>query len=169
MKSSYIIFALIAVVYLNTSNGCSREKTLHNINVVNFEQLAPEYTKNDNTLYVVNFWATWCAPCVKELPYFMEVNSKFKKRENFKMILVSLDDVDRLDDTVKEFIQKMNLDVNHFLLDDITRMNDWIPAVDSTWSGSIPATLFIKNGKTLHFVPSAITKEELEETIIRFL
>lgn len=99
----------------------------------------------------------------------MEVNKKYKQNPNFKMILVSLDDSQRVDDSVRQFVSNMQLDAELYLLDDIKRMNEWIPAVDSSWGGAIPATLFIKNGKSLKFFPSAITKEELEETVLKFI
>ncbi len=169
MSIKQIMLITIAGVYLFALTGCSAKEFSSKIDIVNFDQLEPLYTKSDNVLYVVNFWATWCAPCVKELPHFMEVNKKYKQNPNFKMILVSLDDSQRVDDSVKQFVSNMQLDAELYLLDDIKRMNEWIPAVDSSWGGAIPATLFIKNGKSLKFFPSAITKEELEETVLKFI
>lgn len=140
-----------------------------NIKLVNFEQLKPAYINNDDVLYVVNFWATWCGPCVQELPHFMELNQNYKSNKKFKMILVSLDDSDNLETAVKNFARRMKLDADLYLLDDIKKMNEWIPAVNKDWSGSIPATLVIKNGKTLSFDARALTKEELEERISKHL
>ena len=54
----------------------------------NYAALEKEILSDKNTIYVVNFWATWCAPCVKELPYFEQLNSENK---NVKVVLVSLD------------------------------------------------------------------------------
>lgn len=156
----------------NISLSLGKSDTLpgdRSVTIVNYDQLANVFTKNDNVLYVVNFWATWCTPCVKELPDFMEVNAEFKNRENFKMILVSLDDSEAVDGSVKKIITEKKLDTKHYLLDDIKRMNEWIPAVDSGWSGSIPATLFIKNGKKLRFIPASLEKEELREIILDFI
>lgn len=169
MRHHNIIILLTIGVCISVLNSCSANKEPKEIKVVNFEELAPVFTVNDNVLYVVNFWATWCAPCVKELPAFMEVNSKFKDRKEFKMILVSLDDVDRADDTVKKFAQDKNLDPDIYLLDDVTRMNEWVPAVDLLWSGAIPATLFIRNGVTLRFVEAEMTQKELETIIEKLI
>ncbi|OFX78021.1 MAG: hypothetical protein A2X19_07265 [Bacteroidetes bacterium GWE2_39_28] len=140
-----------------------------NIKLVNFEQLKPAYINNDDVLYVVNFWATWCGPCVKELPHFMEVYEEFKSNKKFKMILVSLDDSDNLETAVKSFIVRMNLKGEIYLLDDIKKMNEWIPAVNKDWSGSIPATLVIKNGQTLSFDSRELSKNELIERIEKYL
>ncbi|PKO98348.1 MAG: TlpA family protein disulfide reductase [Bacteroidetes bacterium HGW-Bacteroidetes-8] len=137
--------------------------------VVDYNRLKPIYTKENDTLYVVNFWATWCRPCVEELPDFMVVNDRFKDNQKFKMILVSLDDAEKANGTVKNFAKRLKLNVDNYLLDDIKKMNEWIPDVDSLWSGSIPATLFIKNGRSLRFVENSLDKDELESIIKLYL
>ena len=85
------------------------------------------------------------------------------------MVLVSLDDSDNLETSVKSFIERMNLKGELYLLDDIKKMNEWIPAVNPDWSGAIPATLVIKNGKTLSFDAKELSKEELLERITKHL
>ena len=54
---------------------------------LNYPQLQPLLHQKTESVQVVNFWATWCAPCIKELPYFEELN----KLENVDVLLVSLD------------------------------------------------------------------------------
>jgi hypothetical protein len=63
----------------------------------------------------------------------------------------------------------MNLKGELYLLDDIKKMNEWIPAVNKEWSGSIPATLVIKNGQTLSFDSRELSKDELIERIAKHL
>lgn len=167
MKFKKILLLFVTAVYLFALSACKPESE---IRVVNFEDLKPAFIKQDDRLYVVNFWATWCAPCVKEIPDFMEVNSEFSKSENFRMVLVSLDDSDNLESGVKTFITDKKIEnVDLYLLDDIKRMNEWIPAVDPAWSGSIPATLFIRNGKNLRFVSGPLEKDELRKIIAELL
>lgn len=169
MKYTLKYITLSLVVFAFTINGCKSKDLTQEIKVVQYEQLKQVFTQNDDILYVVNFWATWCAPCVGELPDFMEVNSKKKENSKYKMVLVSLDDAEKLDDTVKKMAKDLNLNVEQYLLDDVKRMNEWIPAINSDWSGTIPATLFIKNGKTLKFISEPISKEELQKTISQYL
>lgn len=129
-----------------------------------YEDLEKRIQKENDKLLVVNFWSTTCAPCVKELPHFMEINHKFKDNPKFKMILVSLDRlVDK--ERVIKFIKNKNLTAEVVLLDDIKRMNTWIPKFEKDWDGNIPITIFYKNGEKAHFNDGEMSKEDLEKTI----
>lgn len=134
------------------------------VSVIKYEDLEKRIQQEKDKLLVVNFWSTTCGPCVKELPYFMEVNGKYSDHQNFKMILVSLD---RLVDKEKvlKFIKNKNLTAEVLLLDDIKRMNIWIPKFEKGWDGNIPVTLFYKNGSKIHFNDCEMSKEDLEKTI----
>jgi thiol-disulfide isomerase/thioredoxin len=141
----------------------------HKVTVVNFDKLESIIKKKDNKLYVVNFWATWCRPCVMELPEFMAVNKIYRDKPDFKMILVSLDIASQVELVVQPFIAKNKIDADVYLLDDNKRMNQWIPAVDKNWSGSIPATVFYRNGIKLDFKESKMQKSELVKLISKYL
>ena len=109
----------------------------------NYSTLEKEILSDKNTIYVVNFWATWCAPCVKELPHFEQLNSENK---NIKVVLVSLDFKNQFESKLLPFLKKKSIKSEVVFLSD-TNYNAWLPLVDKDWSGSIPATLIIKNGK----------------------
>ena len=155
----------ILILTLGLLWGCQAQESQTVLKAVNYDQLKSIIQKQDGKLYVVNFWATWCKPCIEELPAFMEVNEQFKNDPNFKMILVSMDNKNLLDTKVKKFIQNNNINVDVYLLDDIKRMNEWIPATDENWSGAIPATVFYKNGKKVKFHELQMTQYELEDII----
>jgi len=134
------------------------------VSIMKYEDLEKHIQKDNDKLVVVNFWATTCAPCVKELPHFMEINNKYKGQPDFKMILVSLDRlVDR--ERVLKFIKNKNLTAEVILLDDIKRMNTWIPRFEKNWDGNIPVTIFYKNGEKVYFNDGEMSKEDLEKTI----
>jgi thiol-disulfide isomerase/thioredoxin len=137
--------------------------------VIKFEDYEKIIDKKDDTLYVVNFWASWCGPCVEELPDFMAVNDAMKGREDFKMILISLDEKEKLDKELMLFIEKHGLAVDIYILDELRRMNYWIPRVDKKWKGSIPATVFYRNGKKLHFVEKPLHQDELQAIVDKLL
>ena len=120
-------------------------------------------SKTDKTL-VVNFWATWCKPCIKELPYFEAAQTKYK--EDIRVILVSLDFPEKLESQLIPFVNENAIHSQVVLLDDPYE-NEWIPKVDSTWSGAIPATLIISGSKKV-FYEKSFTQEELENEILKF-
>lgn len=157
---------IIILSFLGIFLSCNAQETENYVlKTVNYDELKSVIQKEDGKLYVVNFWATWCKPCIEELPAFMAVNEEFKDDPHFKMILVSMDSKKQLDTKVKKFIEKNNMNVDVYLLDDNKRMNEWIPATDPTWSGAIPATVFYKNGKKVHFKELEMTQFELEDII----
>ncbi|WP_415324887.1 TlpA family protein disulfide reductase [Chryseobacterium sp. MMS23-Vi53] len=138
------------------------------VSIVKYEELEKRIQQENDKLLVLNFWATTCAPCVKELPHFMEINKKYTDNPKFKMILVSLDRaVDK--ERVLKFIKTKNLTAEVILLDDIKRMNTWIPRFEKDWDGNIPVTIFYKNGEKVHFNDGEMSKEDLESTIVKNL
>ena len=122
--------------------------------------------KKDDKVYVVNFWATWCAPCVKEMPYFEKLSEEYKK-DNVEVLFVSLDFPHLYDSKLKPFIKDKNIKSKVVALNDVD-MNTWIPKVDENWSGSIPATIIYKND-TSKFYEQSFTYESLETEIKQFL
>jgi len=120
--------------------------------------------KNDTT-YVVNFWATWCVPCVAELPNFEKINTNYKKNK-IKVILVSLDMAKMIEPKLLPFIKEKQIKSQVVLLRD-PDADAWIPKVDSTWSGAIPATV-IYNSEMRKFYERSFTYDELEKEISNF-
>lgn len=136
---------------------------------VDYEELKSIIQNEDGKLYVVNFWATWCKPCIEELPSFMTVNDLYKDNPEYQMILVSLDHPRLLDTKVRKFIEKNKLDADVYLLDDKRDIMELLPLFDETWNGAIPSTFFYKNGKKLKFRPMQINRYELEDYILEYL
>ena len=134
------------------------------IEVYNFEQLESFLSSKTDKTLVVNFWATWCKPCIKELPYFEAAQTKYK--EDIRVILVSLDFPEKLESQLIPFVNENAIHSQVVLLDDPYE-NEWIPKVDSTWSGAIPATLIISGSKKV-FYEKSFTQEELENEILKF-
>jgi len=121
---------------------------------------------NDKT-YVINFWATWCGPCVAELPYFEELNQKYKD-QNVELILVSIDWATNLDKKVKPFIVRKGLQSKVILFDD-PKANDWIDKIDPSWSGAIPITLFMDKNNKQFYEKEYHSLEELETDLNTFI
>ncbi len=115
-----------------------------------------------DTLYVANFWATWCKPCVQELPAFDSLYAETKNRP-VKILLVSLDFKEDLDKKVNPFLKNKDIQAECVLLDEING-NDFINKISPQWSGAIPATRISYNGKII-FLEKKITRVELEKEL----
>jgi thiol-disulfide isomerase/thioredoxin len=119
--------------------------------------LAITGNRNDTT-YVVNFWATWCSPCVKEIGYFEEVH-RINRGEKLKVVLVSLDFPDQAEERVIPFLKQKGISASVVLMTDL-KYNDWIEQVDPSWSGAIPATLIFNRDQRI-FLEKELSREEL--------
>lgn len=106
---------------------------------LSFDEFEPYLHRSNDTTYVINFWATWCAPCVKELPYFEKL-MKEKKGEPFKVILVSMDFPKDIKKKLIPFVHERGIAESVIALADLD-YNSWIDKVSTEWDGAIPFTL----------------------------
>jgi thiol-disulfide isomerase/thioredoxin len=142
--------------------------TSREIPILNFNQFESQYfhPKSNDTLYIFNFWATWCAPCVKELPYFESALEKFGNKP-IKILLVSLDAKKKMDTHLAPFLEKHSIKSEVIMLSH-PNANEWIDKVDPGWSGAIPATVFMKTDKKW-FYESSFEENELHQYINQYL
>lgn len=112
--------------------------------IIKLPELQKIIASTSEPYQVVNFWATWCAPCVKELPLLEKLNAE---NDNVRVTLVSMDlELDPNPDKVNRFVKRKNLKSWVVILDE-QNPNDWISKIDDHWSGALPATLIV-NSKT---------------------
>jgi thiol-disulfide isomerase/thioredoxin len=110
-----------------------------------FDAFEKAILKEDDHTYVINFWATWCAPCIKELPYFEQLHTDNSK---VKVVLVSLDSPKDLEKKLIPFVDRKKITAQVVLLSD-KDYNAWVDKIDASWSGAIPATLIISGKRKL--------------------
>ena len=170
-RLSICMVALVACLSLLSFNKQQEPKPLKvytgsGIKVKAYDYSGLEYFLNrkSDTTYVVNFWATWCVPCVKELPAFEKLGQKYKGSK-VKILLVSLDMPKLAETKLLPFIKEKQLESQVVLLRD-PDANSWISKINAKWSGAIPATL-IYNKKSRKFFEKSFTLEELEKELAR--
>jgi thiol-disulfide isomerase/thioredoxin len=154
ITASLILFLLPNLVGDLQTN---QKKVFEIIDFARFESMIME---NSEKLRVYNFWATWCAPCIKEMPYFEQIQEEDK---DIEVVFISMDD-GRKPERVTNFIEKRKIKSPVYLLNDVD-YNKWIDKVSEDWSGAIPGTLFIKPDGVRSFFEGEVTYEELKSMI----
>jgi thiol-disulfide isomerase/thioredoxin len=151
MKARLLFIFLFTFSFINTVKGQDL------ITFKTFDELNTYIKQNNSKPLVINFWATWCAPCVKELPYFEKLN---QENQNIKVILVSLDFEKQVESKLIPFLKKKKIASTSIYLAD-KDYNSWLPKIDKNWSGSIPATVIFNQDKKIFVEQDFSNYEEL--------
>lgn len=140
----------------------SAQVSAQSTEVIDVATLESKLSETTNKIQVFNFWATWCGPCIKELPYFESVQASMSDKIDVNLITVDfVQDLEK----VNKFIARKGLKSNVYLIDNVD-YNSWIDKVDTRWSGAIPATLIINPASgERKFVESELKEGELEKLI----
>ena len=155
MKKIMVGFLLIFV--LGTAIG----QDIPKLKITDIEK----YIANGNgDILVINFWATFCKPCVAEIPFFISTVEKYKSKR-VKLMLVSLDMPSYYPAKIASLAKQHKFKTNIVWLDE-SNADYFCPKIDSAWSGSIPATLIVNTATGYRkFAEEEMTRESLEMTI----
>ncbi len=156
----YLFFAALIIGF----DSCISNSFNRNVPISDFKGIEKWFSKQNDTVYVINFWATWCAPCVKEFPEF-ERFAKEKNGEKIKILMINLDFPDQYKSRLIPFLEKRKSQLEVIMLDDPDQ-NTWINKVDSTWSGSLPATLIYRYGKRI-LLEKELSYDELNNELFK--
>lgn len=182
MKQIVLSFLILLTVFAGckqkdgTANSQKEVELTSNIEVAlppdipfpiyDYDGIEPILNKKDDKTYIVNFWATWCKPCLEELPSF-EKTYEEQKENNVELILVSLDMPSMWEKRLVPYVDNNSLQGEVIILDD-PKMNEWIPKINEDWGGGIPATLIYNKDKRI-FYGKGMTYEELNTELEKFL
>lgn len=130
------------------------------IPAVTADALMKRASGRDST-YIINFWATWCGPCVAELPEFSKLQD-FYKGQKVKVLLVSLDFPEGYPEKLTAYVAKKGIRPEVLWFGE-SNANEFIPKIDTRWNGALPATLIInKRTSVQEFLERKVTAEEVE-------
>ena len=114
-------------------------------------------------LLLVNVWATWCGPCVTELPEFVTMNRMYRRR-NFELVTISMDEPEKKDDALKVLKEKHVAATNY--ISTVAKHDKLADLLDKDWAGPLPYTLLIApDGKVLYRKTGPIEPLELKRAI----
>src|SRR5690606_24183538 len=122
------------------------------------------YMEKSTQPLIINFWATFCVPCVEEIPYFQEITSSYKS-DSVILLLISLDLPSFYPEKIAGFAKKHNITAEIIWLNE-TNADYFCPLIDPRWSGAIPATLFF-HGKSGYrkFYEEEISRSKFEAEV----
>ena len=129
-----------------------------------------KYMEKSNGPVIINFWATFCKPCIEEIPYFQQAIKEYEK-QGVKLLLVSLDLPDYYPGKIKKFADQQKYKALIVWLDEYDA-DYFCPKVDTAWSGAIPASLFVNNktGYRKFFeeqIPKEVLRKEIDAMLTR--
>ncbi len=150
-KISLIVFTLFVSFFTKAQTIPSWKIT----DVANY------YSKKTDSVFIINFWATFCKPCVAEIAYLQSISKKYELQK-VKLLLVSLDLPAFYPGKIESFAKKNNFTADVVWLNE-SDADHFCPVIDKKWSGSIPATLFVNTATGYKkFIESEMNEMEFE-------
>ena len=155
MKYILLLYILIFGTFILSGQDLER------IDIHELEQIL---TDQEDKVHVINFWATWCGPCVTEIPHFQEVAKDYNE-ENVNFKLISLDFPSQVDSRLIPFLEDNDIQLDVYLMINLD-YNAWVTKVDREWKGNLPATIIYNHaeGKRI-FIPRVMNEKEIKENI----
>lgn len=154
---------LIVLLLVHTANLLYAQK----VNIIKYPELERTINQASQDVAIFNFWATWCKPCIAEMPHIEKVRATYDQQK-VGIFLISMDFAEDADSKVQNFIERREIKSEVMLLDE-TDFNAFIDKINPEWSGSIPATLIIQKSTGKKFFYEKAFKEGELESIIASL
>lgn len=122
-------------------------------------------TQNKGKVVLVNLWATWCKPCIKELPALEKLHQKYQDKA-VKVIAISIEGAAKADSLVRPFWDKMELTMDNYIVQD-NNPESFINHFDKLWLGMVPTSfIFDTNGEKVETITGTLSYEAFEKKIL---
>ena len=163
---------LLAVALSGCGGGTAPSSSANEVEIVDLRGIEQALSARKGSACLLNFWATWCPPCVAELPDLVEVGREYEPRGG-RILGVSFDllipDVERgeVTDMVSAFLAARDLELPVLIYDapDYEAINERFDL-----PGGIPVTLaFDRDGKLVDRQTGAASRARFEEMMRRAL
>ncbi len=123
--------------------------------------------QSEATLTVVNFWATWCVPCVEEFPAFVKLDRALDDR-GVDVMFISTDFPNEKEKVVAFLAEHGVTGTSYLKPGDNT--TEFVNNFNEDWSGAVPATfIYDDTGTLLAFWEGKASYEELKERVTEHL
>lgn len=170
MNKKYILITVIVLLFVAFNSNVKKDtltfsnlqENKENISIkkVDFSQLQPYLNIKDDKIRIINFWASWCKPCLEELPIFEQVYNEYKEKgKQIEVLLVNLDYEDEVAKKVLPLLKERKIKFPVVLFDD-PDLEEQFFKINESWFGDLPATLIYKNDKQL-FLNNPLNLEQL--------
>ncbi len=166
-KTILLIFILISTIFVLALSFDRDTKEVYVEKIGSFDKIENIFNKDNDTTYIINFWATTCPPCLKELPLFEELKTKYNGQK-LKIVLINIDDEDRYEKAVIPYVEKLKLKNKVYALVD-NDYSAWTGKINQEWYGSLPYTVIYKGDKRKFFFGAFKDEQELEKEIKEIL
>lgn len=159
-----LYYIILLLLVLPARNGQAQQAVVEEVTIGQFQQILQE---SDAALTVVNFWATWCAPCIEEFPYFIQLGKDLADQQ-VAVFFVSMDFEDEKP-AVEAFLAEQGYSDLSYLR--VGKDHEFITTIHDEWTGVLPATfLYRQNGSLADFWQGTpVDYEALKERVLQAL
>lgn len=164
------------IIFLIISSGCSEESnnrqteinsTYNNvIPVVDEEWIKNKIDNRNGKILFINFWATWCVPCVEEFPDLVKIYNEYKDSD-FEFLSISVDLPSDIETKVKPFLEEQSAEFTVVVAEE-KRSDRIINLINPDWNGAVPVTvIYDKDGIRKDFISEAKDYDAFHNSIER--